>query len=302
MPKEGSPAQKGTTLVVGATGFLGGKVAARLRDLGVPVRALVREGSDSAKLEARGVEVIRGDLTDRESLRPAMEGVVSLVTTAIGYSARKRGDSLKTVDDAGNRNLIDAAREARLGRFVFTSVLACDLAEGVPHFWQKKLTEDYLEASGVPFVSLRPGAFFSAEFWGKGVRKGHLRSFGPPDTRWTYVDPDDVAQCLVQAVGNPKALNKRIDLGTDRPLSARDIAGILSEVLGRRIALRPVPAAPILALFGLFSERMRDFKAMFDFFQTGKYVADTALQREVFGSVPSSEESLRRLFARPGVP
>jgi uncharacterized protein YbjT (DUF2867 family) len=46
------------------------------------------------------------------------------------------------VDDRGNRSLVDAATRAGVGRFVFTSILTCDQAPDVPHFWRKKVIED----------------------------------------------------------------------------------------------------------------------------------------------------------------
>ncbi len=156
-------------------------------------------------------------MLDPPSLDRALEGAAALVTTAIGYSARKPGDTLASVDGLGNRNLIDAARRAKLGRFVLTSILTCELARDVPHFWQKKLTEDYLEASGVPFVSLRPGAFLNAMWWARNLKKGTMPAMGSPTVRSTSIHPDDVARCLALAVDEPRALGRRIDLGMDRP-------------------------------------------------------------------------------------
>ena len=156
-------------LVVGATGYLGQRVVRALVARGKSVRALVRDGTDPGRIRGPGVETVPGNMLDPASLDRALAGVSALVTTAIGYSARKPGDTLESVDGLGNRNLIDAARRAKLGRFVLTSILTCELAPDVPHFWQKKLTEDYLEASGVPFVSLRPGAFLNAWWWAKNL-------------------------------------------------------------------------------------------------------------------------------------
>jgi uncharacterized protein YbjT (DUF2867 family) len=87
---------------------------------GESVRALVREGSDTARLAAQGVELVRGDLVEPASLDPALDGVDALVTTAAGYVRRRRGDSLAAVDDRGNRNLVDAAR--RTGAHVQSAV------------------------------------------------------------------------------------------------------------------------------------------------------------------------------------
>ncbi len=211
------------TLVVGATGNLGGRVVKSLLTRGKRVRALVREGTDPSRLAAQGVEIVRGDMLDRASLDHAMDGASALVTTAIGYLRRRKGDSLASVDDRGNRNLVDAARSARLDRFVFTSILTCDKARNVPHFWQKKIIEDYLEASGVPFVSLRPGAFFGgSDFWAKDLKKGRIMAFGSPTTRWSSIAVDDVARYLAFAVEEPRAVGHRIDLGMDgrsRPMT-----------------------------------------------------------------------------------
>ena len=185
-----------TVLIVGATGHLGSRVAKELARQGKRLRALVRPGTDASALESLGIEIERGDMLDRDSLARAMEGAMAVVTTAIGYSRRRKGDSLESVDGLGNRNLVDAAKSAGIGRFVFTSVLTCDKAPEVPHFWQKKLTEDYLQSSGVPFVSLRPGAFLGgADFWAKGLRKGSLTLIGSATVPWTYIGIDDVARC-----------------------------------------------------------------------------------------------------------
>src|SRR6266567_874479 len=202
-----------TVLVVGATGDLGGRAVDALLARGRRVRELGREGTDPSRLAAKGVEIARGDMLDPASLEKAMSGSSAVVTTAAGYTRRRKGDSLEKVDDLGNRNLVDAAKKTGIRRFVFTSILTCDQARDVPHFWQKKLIEDYLEASGTPFVALRPGAFLgggSARFFLRGLRKGRMMTFGSPTVRWTYVHPDDVARYLALAVDDPRAVGRRI--------------------------------------------------------------------------------------------
>src|SRR5437016_12872666 len=226
-------------LVVGATGGLGGRVVDALLARGKRVRALVREGTDASGLAAKGVEIARGDMLDPASLERAMSGSNAVVTTAAGYTRRRKGDSLEKVDDLGNRNLVDAAKKTGIRRFVFTSILTCDQARDVPHFWQKKIIEDYLESSGTPFVALRPGAFLgggSARFFLRGLQKGRMMTFGPPKVRWTYIHPDDVARYLAMAVDDPRAVGRRIDLGTDRPVSAVELADILARLPGRQVS------------------------------------------------------------------
>ncbi len=292
-----SVSENGPVLQVGATGHLGGLVLDELLARGKKVRALVRPGSDVSKLPP-AVEVVRGDLLEPASLQRAAAGVSAIVTTAIGYSQRKEGDSLRT-DQEGNRNLVDAAHEARVPRFVLLSILACDQASEVPHFWAKKETEDYLEKQRVPFVSLRPGAFLDAPPGGygqmirQGLERGQVAALTPQGIRITYIAPNEVAHALARAVDEPRALGQKIDLGSDRPLSGPEYAELLGKLLGR-----PMQAAPMQGGGRALSE---DMMAMFRFFQTGKYVADTRRQAELFGPVPKVEDAARRMLAGLGL-
>jgi len=277
-----------TIALVGGTGNLGGLTLRALLARGKSVRAIVRPGSDISQLPREHVEVVSGDMLDPSSLAPAMQGVSALVTTAIGYSRRREGDSLRT-DTEGNRNLVDAARKAGVPRFVFLSILACDQAREVPHFWAKKLTEDYLQDQGVPFVALRPGAFLGGPWLKAQLEKGQLMGMTGPDVRMTFISPNDVSRALALAVDEPRALGKRIDLGADRPVSSAELAEMLGRLMGR--SLQPV----------MMPFRGDDMEAMVRFFQTGKYVADTRVQAELFGPVPRMEEAARKVLADLGL-
>ena len=57
--------------------------------------------------------------------------------------------------------------------YIYCSILECDKAESVEHFWHKKLGEDYLVSKGVPFIALRPGAFLdqTQDFLGSAIKR-----------------------------------------------------------------------------------------------------------------------------------
>jgi uncharacterized protein YbjT (DUF2867 family) len=296
----------GRVLVVGATGLVGGKVVDELLAEGAAVAALVRPTADPTPLRARGAEVRTGDLRDRGSLDRALDGVQAVVTTAYGYARRQPGDSLAAVDAAGNSNLIAAARRAGVRRLVFTSVLTADRAVSVPHFYQKARTEAELEASGVPFVALRPGGFVDTLLDASlpGIRRGVLRVPADPDAPASTILSDDVAWFLARAVSVPGIDGGRIDLGTERPTTLREVAATLSRVTGREVRVRPVPTLVRRVAFGaigLFSPQMRDVMRAMAYVSSGQYVADVTRQREVFGRVPTLQDSVRRWARRAGL-
>ncbi|GAA5197760.1 SDR family oxidoreductase [Arthrobacter gyeryongensis] len=286
-------ADRGPVLVVGGTGMLGSQVVSGLLTGGKHVRALVRPGSDASLLEELGATIARGDMMDPESLVSAMDGVDAVITSAAGYTHHREGDS-PVIDTVGNTNLVDAASRVGVRRFVLTSILTCDQTPEVPHFWHKKLTEDRLEELGVPFVALRPGAFLEqiARF-GDPFSEGRLTWFGSPSVPLTYVLASDLAGYLAAAVDASGVEGQRIDIGWDRPVTMQDIADISGQILGRKIELVLTPMNPL-------NPMAKDLGAMIDWFGTGRYVADTSRQREVFGPPPTAEDAVARLLTSLG--
>jgi uncharacterized protein YbjT (DUF2867 family) len=297
-------ADGGPVLVVGGTGLLGGQVVTELLARGKPVRALVRPTSDAKRLEQVGAEIARGDMMDPASLLLAMDGADAVISTAAGYTRHSKGDT-DEIDRIGNSNLAEAASKAGVRRFVLTSILTCDQTPQVPHFWHKKLAEDRLEELGVPFVALRPGAFLDmiTRMGGDPFTKGRLMWFGSPTIPLTFVLTQDLAGYLADAVDAPGVDGQRIDVGWDRPVSIEQIAEISGRLLGRQIRVRSVPAGLINgagAVVGRFSPMVKDMASMMQWFQTGRYVADPARQREVFGPVPTAEDAIARLIGNLG--
>lgn len=112
-------------LVTGATGFVGAAVARRLLGAGHEVRALVRAGSNRANLEGLEVEVVTGDLTERDSLARAARGCDALFHVAADYRLWTRDpDAMMRTNVDGSRDAVRAAAEAGCGRIVYTSSVA----------------------------------------------------------------------------------------------------------------------------------------------------------------------------------
>src|SRR5436189_151034 len=116
-----------TILVAGATGFLGSEICSQLISKKKNVKGLVRATSDSNKLaylKELGIETIEGDLKDKGSLENALRGISAIISTVSSTLSRQEGDSIQTVDDEGQNNLIDAAISAGVSQFVYVSFCA----------------------------------------------------------------------------------------------------------------------------------------------------------------------------------
>ncbi len=288
-------------LVIGGTGHVGRQVVAALRKQDVQVRALVRAGSDASAIEGPGVEIVRGDMMEPATLDGAFANVDAAISSAAGYTKRRKSDSLE-IDRVGNQNLASAAKRAGLPRYVLCSILACDQAESVPHFWAKAQAEVALREAGVPFVALRPGAFLdqAEDFNAANTLKNKFMGIGDrTQTRWTYTYTADLADSLACAALTDKPVQGRsIDVGwSTGPVSCQELADTIAAETKRTLKTMIVPWWVVRVgsgAVGVFNEGARDMGNMFAFFRTGKYVADNKLHEELLGPVPAKNEAVKR--------
>jgi dihydroflavonol-4-reductase len=111
--------------LTGATGFVGHHVACALAADGAQLRLLVRKSSNLKNLEGIGGETCVGDLAEPESLRAALEGCHAVVHVAADYRLWiPDPDAMYKANVDGTRELLRMAREAGVGRFVYTSSVA----------------------------------------------------------------------------------------------------------------------------------------------------------------------------------
>ena len=223
-------------LVVGATGQLGGRIAQTLIDRGFQVRILVREGSPYGDLESAGAEPVTGDLKDPDSLLTACTGVDTVVTTA-NSSARGGEDTVESVDRLGNRNLIEAAARAGVGRFIFVSNLGASPDSPNPFMAAKGETEQLLGSSGMSWTVLQPNLFMDklpVLVVGMPALAGKPVTLVGEGTRvHSLVAMRDVAQYVLAAVEHPDRDGQVLVIGGPEPVSWRDVVAAFEFELGR---------------------------------------------------------------------
>jgi len=115
-----------TTLLTGATGFLGSALARELLNDGRPLKLLIRKNTDTRNIDDLDCEVIYGDLRDRESLQSALTGCKTLYHTAAYYSLWSRDKKMiYDINVQGTRNILESALEAGVEKVVYTSTVGC---------------------------------------------------------------------------------------------------------------------------------------------------------------------------------
>ena len=267
-----------TTLVTGATGFIGGNLARALWARGEDVRALVRPTGNDLAIRETGVVQVTGDLLDSESVRRAAEGCETVYHCAAIYSFwSPRPREMYRSNVVGTVNLLDAARRAGVRRVVFTSSVA---TIGIPpngsrdpehlgteempprpalligYYKQSKYATEQIALAAndheMEVVVVNPCAPVG-EWDVKPTPTGQIpllfaRGMAPYyiSTGMNLVDVADVAEGHILAMerGMP---GERYILGC-RNLTLKEIFDILSEITGRRSPNIRIPHWAILGV------------------------------------------------------
>jgi uncharacterized protein YbjT (DUF2867 family) len=289
-------------LLTGATGFIGPHVVHALRAEGREVRALIRDGADAGRLHAWGCETVAGDVTDPESLRRAVEGCDAVVHLVAIINGRPR--DFERVMSQATRDLVHAAREAGVRRFVLMSALGTDerTKELVPYYGAKWEMEQAVKGSGLEHVIFRPSFVF-----GQGGALEQFRRIaklapvtpivGPGTQRIQPIWVEDVAAYFAAAIDKPEAANRTFELGGPDVVTWNEFWARLKRSLGTRRPSVHVPVA-LMRAQALVLERLpkppvtRDQLTMLE---AGDNVVTSSDAVDVFGlPLVPLDEQLRR--------
>jgi uncharacterized protein YbjT (DUF2867 family) len=236
-------------LVVGGTGpvGLGGEICQLLSASGRRTRALVRATSRAEqieKLRRLGVELVEGDLRDRDSLRRACEGVRTVISTASMLVSRQPGDTVETVDRRGHLDLIDSAKTSGVQSFLYTSISG-RIDRASPFRNAKRDVERYLRSSGLSYTIFRPT--FYMEVWlspigGFDYPNARASIYGDGRNKISWLSFHDVARFMLRSVDHPDAANATIEIGGPEALAPLEVVRIFEDIAGRRFDLEFVSA------------------------------------------------------------
>jgi len=271
-------------VVTGATGRLGRLVIGELagRVPASQIIAAVRSPEKAADLAERGVQVRKADYDDPATLGPAFEGATKILLIS-GSEVGRRVDQHNAV--------VDAAKAAGAGLLAYTSILHADTSPlGLAP--EHKATEEYIRASGLPFVFLRNGWYH--ENYIPAARQGARSGIIPGSARDGRIasaaraDFAAAAAAVLTGEGHRSAV---YELTGDVAWSLPELAALVSELSGAPVEYQNLPVAEyakILEANGLPAP----VAAMFA--QTDADIADGWL-----GATPGD---LSRLIGRPTTP
>jgi uncharacterized protein YbjT (DUF2867 family) len=248
-------------LVTGGSGFVGGHVAHELRRRDLPVRCLVRDTRKAVKLSAWGCELVQGDMTDPASLRRALDGVATIVHLVAIRQGREQ--QFERIMVAGTRDLLAAAKDAGVGRFVHMSALGTSeqTKDLVPYYRAKWTTEELVRTAPIPHVIFRPSFVFGSD-GGILPTFAKLARFAPVTPivgsgrqRIQPIWADDVAAYFAEGVARDDVTGRLFELGGPDAISWDEFWARLKRARGIR---RPSVHVPIglMRVNALVTERL----------------------------------------------
>jgi uncharacterized protein YbjT (DUF2867 family) len=293
-------------LVTGGTGFVGPKVVHALRAEERPVRVLARKPERQDQLRAWGCEIVAGDMTDADSLRRAVEGCEAVVHLV---ALPPFGDPAATrrVMEKGTRDLVSAATEAGVRRFVLMSALGVredtkDLSAYNHAKWDE---EKAVEESGLEHTIFRPSFIFGSD---GGLLPGLLKL-----TRWSPLTPvpsprklqpiwiDDVAAFFARSLEIGVKGNGIWEIAGPDQVTWSELYDRLRRTLGKRRLAFELPGGLLrtAASGGKLLPPFRGAPGAVAMLQTDDNVTDISPAVATFGVQPIRlDDQLRRAVVR----
>ena len=244
--REMSAAQKPLILVTGVTGYIGGRLVARLLDQDYSVRVMVRGGAGrlDGRLWKDRVEIAVGDVFDLESLESALAGVDAAYYLIHSMSLNAEF-SLRDVQAAENFSL--AASKAGVRRIVYLGGLGKADSGLSEHLRSRQETGTALRKYGVPVTEFRAGMVVGSGSLSFEMMR-HLTERLPAmiTPRWVYTKTQpiairDVLNYLVSTLDVPASADQIIEIGGEDVLSYEEMMRQYGRIRGLKRWMVPVP-------------------------------------------------------------
>jgi uncharacterized protein YbjT (DUF2867 family) len=259
-------------LVTGATGQQGGAVARALIAKGQKVRVMTRHPEKAAALAKAGAEIVQGDLTNQAVLQMALRGVNGVFAMSTPFEAGMDAEVRQGI------MLADAAKQAGITHYVYTSVGSAHRQTGIPHFESKWKVEQHIQKIGLPATILRP-VWFMENFttFAKPSADGVISVPMKPARKLAMVALKDICAFRAAAFMLQKDfIGQAIDLAGVE-LTIPEVAALLTKAMGRPISFQEFPLDRAESALG------HDFAVMFRWFNEVGYAINIQKLKQQYG-------------------
>lgn len=224
-------------LITGATGMIGGFLVDALLDRGTPFTAMVRPGSDVARLRRPGVSIVEGDFDDPASLEAALRGAdrAFLLTNSSEQTERQQ------------LAFVAAARATQTRHLVKLSQLHAAANSPVRFLRYHAAVEAAIERSGLTYTFVRPNLILQAYLaFAAEVRRGTLPAPLTDTARVSVVDARDIAAVATVALTGTGHEGRTYDVTGPDGVTHSEIADAFGRAAGHAVRFVSMPAAPFV--------------------------------------------------------
>lgn len=240
-------------LVTGGAGFVGNNIVSKLVGKGYEVRAVVRNPEKANKRLGHfgdKIEIAQGDVTKRDDWADLMKGVDAVVHT-VAISMEKGGQTYDDVNYQGTINVVDAAVDAGVGRFINISQNGADASLPYRFLASKGKAQDYVAMQdNLKWTAIRPSAIFGPqdEFFNTFARLVKLTPIifpliGGGKAEFQPVSIFDVAEATVRSIEDDSTIGKELVVGGPEVLTLGEIEKRVVKALNTSRIFVPAPVA-----------------------------------------------------------
>lgn len=274
-------------LITGANGKTGRAMIRALADDGAQVRAFVRDRDQADALTALGAaDVAVGDMANQASLQAALQGAKQILHI---------GPAMDPNEVDYTDNAINAAKTSGVSQFVYYSVMHPQRRQ-IRHHRLKLEAEEHLIESGLPFTIVEPIRYMQhlEPIWSRVIEEGvHAMPFSV-DRKFNVADLADLAAATARVLLEPAHLYATYELAGPQALSQRDMAAIISQVIGREVRAEAVPLDALerkVRAAGLSDDRIEQMLNMNRHYDQHGFLGNASTLRLLLGREPTTFEA-----------
>jgi uncharacterized protein YbjT (DUF2867 family) len=291
-------------VVSGASGYVGSHIVRRLAREGQHVRGMVhnvQRAKNEGRLQGLSIDWVQADVTEPQSLERAFEGATAIIHT-VAIAIEKGGRDYETINYQGTVNVVEAARQTGVRRFINISQLGASPDLPYRFLASKGRAQVYVADSDLEWTAFRPAVIWGPEdeFANTFARLVPLTPFifpivGDENARFQPVWVEDVVACVVKSLDNPQTHHQEFELGGPEVLILEEIERRTLKAIDARRRMVHLPM-PILSLAVTLMEKLLPAppvtRSLLELLQVSNVTSENAIEKFVDQPRPFTVENI----------